>query len=207
MMLTLFYTPATCARASLIALEDAGASYEGRKVDFKTGEQRSDAYLKVNPKGRVPALVTLRGTLTETPAILGFIAETHPHARLAPSGDPFAFAELQSFNSYLSSTVHVCHAHRMRGPRWADEESSFADMRRKVPQTVSACFELIETRYFKGPWVLGQTYTTADPYLFTLAGWLEGDSVDIKRFPRVAEHFARMSERDSVKRAFRAEAA
>lgn len=200
-MLTLFYTPMTCALASHIALEEAGASYEPRRVDFKSGEQHSEAYLKINPKGRVPALVTPRGVLTETPAILGFIAETFPAARLAPEGDPFAFAELQSFNSYLCSTVHVCHAHRMRGSRWANEESSFADMRSKVPQTMSACYELIETRYFKGPWVLGTSYTTADPYLFALSSWLEGDSVDIKKFPRVAEHFERMKDREAVKRA------
>jgi glutathione S-transferase len=206
-MLTFFYAPGTCALASHIALEDAGASYELKRLDFKTGEQRSEAYLKINPKGRVPALATPRGILTETPAILGFIADTHPSARLAPSGDPFSLAELQSFNAYLCSTVHVFHAHRMRGHRWADEETSFADMRRKIPQNMTACFGLIESQFFKGPWVMGETYTTADPYLYTLADWLDGDGVDIANFPRVAEHFARMRERESVRRALDLEAA
>ena len=206
-MLTLYYAPITCALASHIALEEAGAQYETRRVDFKSGEQRSEVYMKINPKGRVPALVTPRGTLTETPAILAFLAESFPAARLSPEGDPFAAAELQSFNSYLCSTVHVCHAHRMRGSRWADEESSYADMRRKVPQTVGACFEMIETRFFKGPWVLGANYSSADPYLFTLSSWLEGDGVDIHKYPRVAEHFKRMNARGSVQRALAAEAA
>ena len=206
-MLTLYYAPGTCALASHIALEDAGATYETRRLDFKASEQRSQAYLKVNPKGRVPALATPRGILTETPAILTFIAQSFPERQLAPNDDAFAFAELQSFLSYLCATVHVCHAHRMRGYRWADEESSFADMRRKIPETMGACFQLIETAMFKGPWATGERYTIVDPYLYTLASWLGDDGVDIAKFPRVAEFYERMRERPSVRRALEREAA
>jgi len=150
-------------------------------------------------QGRVPALVTDRGTLTETPAMLAFIAQSFPQANLAPLDDAFAFAQVQSFNSYLCSTVHVAHAHKMRGSRWASEESSFADMKRKVPQTMGACFALIERNMLRGPWVMGEQYTICDPYLFTLAGWLEGDSVDLSALPRVADHYKRMSERAAVR--------
>jgi glutathione S-transferase len=205
-MLTLYYAAGTCAFASHIALEEAGAPFETHRLSFKAGEQRTEAYLKINPKGRVPALATPRGVLTETPAILAYIAQSFPEKELAPLYDPFAFAELQSFIAYLCSTVHVCHAHKGRGYRWADEETSFADMRRKIPETMAACFQLIETAMFKGPWALGERFTIADPYLFTIAGWLEGDGVDIARFARVHDHFARMSERGSVKRALEREA-
>ncbi len=204
-MLTFYYAANTCALASHIALLDAGASHELRRVDFKTAEQQSPAYLAINPKGRVPALVTPRGVLTETPAILAYIAQSFPAAGLAPLADPFAFAEMQAFNSYLCSTVHVAHAHRMRGSRWADEETSYADMKRKVPQTVAACFEMIETRMLRGPWVMGDTYSVADPYLFTLAQWMEGDSVDPARFPRVLDHRTRMAARPNVQKAIAAE--
>lgn len=206
-MLTLYYTAHTCALASHIALEDVGATYELRRIDFGSTQQQSPAYLKINPKARVPALVTPRGILTETPAILAFIAQSYPEARLAPLDDPFAFAELQSFNSYLCSSLHVAHAHRMRGHRWADEPSSFADMQRKVPQTVGAGFELIELSLLKGPWVMGDTYSIADAYLFTLAQWLEKDGVDPSRIPRVIEHRQRMSERPNVRKAIAAELA
>jgi glutathione S-transferase len=205
-MLTLYYAKGTCALASHIALEDAGAPYALKRVDFGAKEQQSPEYLKINAKGRVPSMITPRGILTETPAILAFIAQSFPAAALAPLDDPFAFAELQSFNSYLCSTVHVAHAHRLRGHRWADEASSFADMQRKVPQTVGACFDLIETQMLRGPWVMGDSYTVADPYLFTIGRWLEGDSIDIKSFPRVYDHSHRMAERDSVKKALAAEA-
>jgi glutathione S-transferase len=197
-MLTLYYAPHTCSLASHIALEDAGASYELRRIDFKQAQQRSADYLRINAKARVPALATARGILTETPAMLAFIAQSYPDARLAPLDDAFAFAELQSFNSYLCSTVHVAHAHRMRGYRWADEQSSFDDMKRKVPQSVAACFAVIEASLLKGPWVMGEMYTVADPYLFTLAQWLEADGVDIARLPRVIEHRSRMAERGNV---------
>lgn len=206
-MLTLYYAPNTCSLASHIALEDTGAEYELRRIDFRTTEQQSTDYLRINPKARVPALATSRGVLTETPAMLVFIAQSYPGAKLAPLEDAFAFAELQSFNSYLCSTVHVAHAHRMRGYRWADEQTSFADMKRKVPQSVGGCFALIEDILLKGPWVMGDRYTIADPYLFTLAQWLEADGVDLSRLPRVIEHRSRMAERPSVIKAIAEELA
>ena len=200
-----------CARilraASHIALEEAGARYETIRVDFRTNEQRKPEYLAINPKGRVPALVTERGILTETPAILAFVAQSYPTASLAPLDDPFEFARVQAFNSYLCSTVHVAHAHRMRGYRWADDPVAIADMQRKVPTTVGDCFELIETTMLAGPWVMGNRYTICDPYLFTLSQWLDGDGVDVKRFPKVVDLLQRMNARPAVQRALAAQKA
>jgi glutathione S-transferase len=199
-MLKLYYSPGSCALASHIALEEAGAAYAAERVDFKSNQQISPEYLAINPKGRVPALVTDRGILTETPAILAFIASSFPQAKLAPFDDPFAFAQAQAFNSYMCSTVHVAHAHKGRGYRWATEETSFADMKRKVPESVGASFALIERDMLRGPWVMGESYTVCDPYLFTISGWLEGDGVDLSRLPRVMEHRKRMSERSAVQK-------
>lgn len=206
-MFTLYYAPNTCALATHIALLDAGAKYELKRVDFSKSEQQSPEYLAINPKGRVPAMVTPRGILTETPALLVFVAQSFPEGKLAPLDDPFAFAKLQEFNSYLCSTVHVAHAHRVRGYRWADDPAAIEAMKKKVPQSVGACFELIEREFLKGPWVMGDTYTVADPYLFTIAQWLEADGVDTSRLPRVMEHRARMMERPNVKRALEEERA
>ena len=202
-MLKLFYAPGSCALASHIALEDAGATYEAVRLDFGAGDQRKPEYLAVNPKGRVPALATDRGVLTETPAILAFIAQNFPQARLAPLNDPFAFARVQAFNSYLCSTVHVAHAHRMRGYRWvdADDAAAIAAMKKKVPQSVGECFDLIERDMLVGPWVMGDAYTICDPYLFTIASWLEADGIDPSRFPRVQDHRDRMSGRATVRAA------
>jgi glutathione S-transferase len=200
-MLKLYYAPATCALASHITLAEAGASYTTEKIDFKVNQQNSPEYLKINPKGRVPSLVTDRGILTETPAMLAYLAQSFPQAGLAPLDDAFAFAQVQAFNSYLCSTVHVAHAHKMRGARWATEETSFADMKRMVPKTVGACFALIEREMLKGPWVMGESYTICDPYLYTIALWLEGDGVDLASLPKVADHRKRMSDRPAVQKA------
>ena len=200
-MLKLFYSKGSCALASRIALEDAGADYELVRIDLAAGEQRSPYYLKINPKGRVPALVTEKGILTETPAILVYIAQAFPAARLAMLDDPFEFARLQAFNSYIASTVHVNHAHGRRGARWANEQSSFEDMRAKVPETMMAAMRLIELDFFEGPWVMGEQYTVADAYLFTIEGWLKGDGVDIDDLPIIKDHHERMSARPAVQRA------
>ena len=123
-MLTLFYAHNTCSLASHIALEDSGAAFEAKRLNFADNEQRKPEYLKINPKSRVPALVTDQGILTETPAILFYIAQIFPKANLAPLNDPFRLGQIQSFNSYLCSTVHVAHAHRIRGYRWSDDEAA-----------------------------------------------------------------------------------
>jgi glutathione S-transferase len=202
-MLKFFYAPQTCSLATHIALIDAGAEFESVRLSFKDQDQRKPDYLAINPKGRVPSLVTENGALTETPALLVYIAQRYPRSGLAPLDDPFAFARVQAFNSYLCSTCHVAHAHKMRGYRWVDAEetAAIAAMKRKVPVSVTQCFELIEHDMLQGPWVMGERYTVCDPYLFTLAQWLEGDGVDMTKLPRVHAHRQRMAERANVKRA------
>src|SRR5215472_5359216 len=206
-MIKLFYAVNTCSLASHIALEEAGAAYTTVRLSFANNEQRGPEYLAINPKGRVPALVTDRGILTETPAMLAYIAQSFPQAGLAPLDDPFAFAQVQSFNSYLCATLHVAHAHKLRGARWATEESSFADMKRMIPKSVGACFTLIERNMLRGPWVMGESYTICDPYLYTVALWLEGDGVDLASLPKVADHRKRMSERPAVQKVLAEESA
>lgn len=206
-MLTLFISPGSCSRASHIALEESGLAFQTRRLNFAAQEQQSEAFLKINPKGRVPALETDRGTLTETPAILGYIALMAPDARLAPLDDAFALAKLQSFNAYLSSTVHVAHAHGRRASRWADDEAAIEAMKLKVAENMTECFKLIENTLLEGPWVMGEHYSIADPYLFTLSCWLESDGVSIADFPRVAAHYNAMLQRPAVERALAGEKA
>ncbi|WP_426236732.1 glutathione S-transferase family protein [Pararhizobium sp. DWP1-1-3] len=199
-MLKLYFSPGSCSQASHIALEEAGAAYEAERIDFGTQQQRSADFLRLNPKGRVPALLTDRGVITESPAILAYIGQKFAETPVGIPRDPFEFARIQSFNAYLCSTVHVAHAHKRRGGRWADDPAVIEAMTLKVASNMSECFELIETTMFSGPWVMGETYSIADPYLFTLASWLEGDGVDSRRFPKVYEHSQRMAERRAVKK-------
>lgn len=197
-----YYAIQTVSVATQIALEEAGAEYEERLIDFRTTEQKSEEYLKINPKGRVPALVTHQGIITETPALLVFVAQSFPEANLAPLHDPFQFAKLQEINNYLCSTVHVNHAHKMRGSRWVadDDEQSKAAMTAKVPKTMHESFDLVEKEMFVGPWVLGENFSVCDCYIFCISNWLAGDQVDLKDFPKIYDHHLRMRERPSVQK-------
>ena len=206
-MLKLYYTPNTCALAPHIALEDARATYEIVQVDFDREEQRSPEFLRINPKGRVPALLTDKGVISENPAILAYIAQSFPDANLAPLDDPFSFAQVQAFNAYVASSLHVAHAHGRRASRWADSPAAIADMRNKMPEVVAECFNTIERDMFIGPFVMGAHYTICDPYLFTLAQWMEADGVDPTSLPRLAAHREMMSQRPSVQIALQQEKA
>lgn len=186
-MIQLYFAPGSVSLASHIALEEAGARYEAVLMDGRVRADRGQEYLAINPKGRVPALVTQNGILTETVAILAWIAAEYPQANLMPI-DPWQFAQAQAFNSYLATTVHVAHAHRYRGYRWASDESSFEDMRRKVPISMTQSMALIEKELFRGPWVMGEQFTVCDGYLLTVSEWAEGDGVEMAAFPRILQH-------------------
>ncbi|MDG1207173.1 MAG: glutathione S-transferase family protein [Pseudomonadales bacterium] len=198
-MLKLFHAPRSCSLAAHIALEQSGLDYDISIVDFAQSEQRQAQYLKVNPKGRVPALVTDQGVLTENPAILMYIALTATAAKLIPD-NPFELSKVLSINAYLSSTVHVAHAHGHRGYRWADDESAIESMSRKMPENMAKYFEQIENTMIEGPWVLGQTYSIADIYLFTISGWLKADGVDINLLPKVKQHREKVAAIPAVKK-------
>lgn len=196
-MLTLYYSRASCAYALHILLHDAGADFTTVEIDFATGEQTSPDFLAINPKGRVPALVTPDGILTENPAILLYIAQTHPETKLAPS-EPFALARAQSFNMFLASTVHVAHSHKHRGARWADDPAAQAAMTAKVTENMAMYAGMIEAHYFTGPWVLGEDYSMCDAYLALITRWLGADGVDLADFPNLQAHDALMRTRPSM---------
>lgn len=204
-MLEIYFAPDTCALASMIALEEAGAAYATHKIDFADAAQKAQGFLEINPKARVPALVTSEGVLTETPAILAYVAQSFPAAGIAPVNDPYAFAKVQEFNSFICSTLHVAHAHRMRGYRWADDPAAIAEMQRKAPEAVAENYGLVESAMLHGPWVMGDDYTVCDGYLFTLSRWMEDDKVDPDRFPKVKAHRERVGARSQVKRALERE--
>lgn len=204
-MLTLHFAPHTVCLATMIVLEELELDYQLKTVDFAASEQRTPSFLELNPKGRVPVLATDEGLLSETPALLVYLAECHGRGRLLPS-TAFARAQLQAFNSYLCATVHIAHAHRMRGERWTDDAAALAALRAKVPQSVTAAFRVIDEGLAPGSWVMGDDFSVGDAYLFTLAQWLELDGVDTSQVGRVLSHRERMHERPSVQKALHREA-
>lgn len=187
----------TVALSVHIALNEIGADYELIWVDFPSGAQTKPDYLALNPKGRVPTLETPDGILTETSAILGYLAETHTEAGLIPDSI-WQRAKLAELHLFLAATAHINHAHKMRGHRWSDDPATYPAMTAKVAENMAENAQLIERDYLKGPYVLGETYSTADMYLFTVSRWLEPDGVDIADFPKLAAFRAHMSTREAV---------
>jgi len=196
----LFYAPNTISIAAAITLHEAQLTYEPVLVDFRQGEQTAPAYLQINPKGRVPTLDIDGGLITETGAILEYIAAIAPKAGLVPS-DPVDAAHMRSVMFYLASTMHVNHAHRVRGSRWADNADSHKDMKSKVADNMTENARHIQTHYLRGDYVLGDTLSLADPYLFVVCRWLEGDGVDLSALPAIDAYLARMRSRASVQQA------
>lgn len=195
-MLKLYCAPRTISAAIVALLNDSGTHWEPIRVDVAGGEQTRPEYRNVNPKGRVPVLVTPDGPLTEAGAILEYLGET-----VAPGyvpADPLARARMREVMFYLASTMHVNHAHKLRGRRWASDEASLADMTAKVPETMAASCAYIEG-VITGPYLLGPDLTLADFYLYTMCTWLSGDGVEVARYRKLSTFMAAMEETRGVR--------
>ena len=199
-MFRLFYSKKSCAYAPHILLYEIGVEFEAKYLNFEKNEQLSSEFLKINPKGRVPALATPDGVLTENPAILFFLAQSSPEKALAPHNS-FELAKAQAFNMFIASTVHVAHAHKHRGYRWADDKDAQTAMASKVAANMANCATIIQEHFFKGPFVLGNSFSMCDPYLALVTRWLGADGVDLNDFPELKEHHERMKQRPSVQKA------
>ena len=197
-MLKLYCAPSTISTA-VVAFLNEGADWEPIRVDVRGGEQTRPDYLKINPKGRVPVLVTPEGLVTETGAILDYIAETALPAFMPT--DAFGKARVREVMFYLASTMHVNHAHLRRASRWADDPAAQEAMAAKVPETMRASAAYLEG-VIEGPYLFGERPTIADFYLYTPVYWLAGDKVEVADFPKLAAFKAVMEERESVKKAW-----
>lgn len=195
----LYYAPNTISVAVAIAINEAGLEAEQVQLNFRNKDQTSSEYLAVNPKGRVPTLEVDGRNLTETGALLEYVAACAPAARLVPD-DTMQAAHMRSVMYYLASTMHVNHAHKLRGHRWADAPESHADMTAKTPETMRDSAAYVEAHCLLGDYVLGEAFSIADTYLFVVCSWLEGDGVDLAEFPALGAFLARMRDRPSVQK-------
>lgn len=198
-MMKLYYSPGTIASASALALEEARLPWEPVRVDFEAEEQRQEPYLSLNPKGRVPVLVTTDGTFSETGAILEYIAARAPEAGLTPA-DPVALTRMRAAMYYFASTMHPNHAHKRRGHRWSDDPAAWVSMAAKVPDTMTDCAAYVEEHLLGDPFLLGDRLCVADCYLYTISTWLAGDGVDLDALPRLRAFQKAMAARPSVAR-------
>jgi glutathione S-transferase len=154
--LKLFYAPGACSLAPHIVLEETGAPYEPVRIALAKGEQRTPEYLKINPKGRVPALVEGDWALTENPAILRYLARRFPEMRLWPE-DARPEARCAEWLAWIASTIHVAYAHVRRPERYASDPQAIDDVIAKGKETCHDLWGQIDQTTKNSGWGRGRS--------------------------------------------------
>jgi glutathione S-transferase len=166
-MLTLYYAPGACSMAAHIVLEESGEKYQPQKVDLAGGEQRTEAYLKIHPLGRVPALRLDDGEpLAENTAILPYLGKRFG---LWPS-EPMAEAKALSTIGFFASSVHPAHAHVGRPERYTSDQSAFPGIKEAGLKTFHGYLKQIDGMLAGREW-LSDKYSVVDPYGFVFYTW------------------------------------
>lgn len=166
-MLMLYYAPGACSMAAHIVLEESGERYETKKVDLTAGEQRTEAYLKLNPQGRVPVLRLDNGEpLTENTAILPYLGKRFD---LWPN-DPLAEAKALSLIAFFAASVHPAHAHVGRPERYTSDATAFPAIRQTGLKTFHGYLQQIDGMLAGREW-FSDRYSVLDPYGFVFYTW------------------------------------
>ena len=169
-MMTLFYFPGLCSLASHIALEEVGARYECHLVDIMKGENAGPEYQRINPRAQVPALKVDNSVLTETVAILYYVAKQFPGAGLAPAS-LFEEARWLSWSARMATAMHPAFTRVARPDFIVDDKNLFDAVRGKAREKYSEFMNELDQALSAGPWILGAQYTTCDAQALVLYGW------------------------------------
>ena len=195
-MLTLYYAPGACSIAAHIVLEEGGEKYEGKRVDLAKGEQRTEAYLKIHPLGRVPALDIGSGKpIIENTAILPYLGKRYD---LWPT-DPLAEARALSLIGFFASTVHAAHAHISRPERYATDTSYFPSIQAKGRESFHEYLKQTDGMLAGREW-LSDAYSVVDPYAFTFYTWGVRRELPMSELKNYTAHKDRMLARPAVQR-------
>jgi glutathione S-transferase len=203
----LYFAPATCARVTLTALEEIGQPFETKLIAFMAGEHRSEEYLAINPSGKVPALQTEAGVLTQNGAILLYLARTFPDANLLPlSGDSLIEASVVSALFRMSSDLHPLVTRFVLPGMMLSDPSAAPHVRAKAEEVLKLQLAPIEAQLASQDWVLGERWSILDAYLAWIWFRITGAGFDGAAFPEIASHYERANERPSAKAALEHEA-
>ena len=196
----LYLKPGACSLSPHIVLEEIGATYETEVVDLAKKVTASGAnFLDINPKGYVPALMLDGGELlTEGPAIVQYLADLKPQTKLAPPNGSLARYQLQSWLTYIGTELHKNFTPFFN-------PAATAEMKEQAGTMLQRRFALVETQLAGKPHLLGEDFTVADAYLFTVAGWAKFVKFDLSPFPQLQAFLARVAARPAVQRALQAE--
>ena len=192
----LYYSPGACSLSPHIALLEAGLPYDLVKVDLRAKKlENGDDYLKVNPKGQVPALALDSGeVVTEGPVIVQMIADKASAKNLAPARDSAERYKLQEWLNYITTELHKNFG-PMFSPVLADDAKAFFKDR------VMGKFKYVESQLAGRDYVMGKQFTVADGYLFTMLAWADRLKFDLSAMPNLLAYKARVGARPKVQEA------
>lgn len=199
----LYFSPSACSLSPHIALREAGLDFELVKVDLKSHTLVADGsdFSKINPKGYVPVLELDDGSmLTEGPAIVQYIADRKPEAGLAPKAGTFGRYRLQEWLGFINSEIHKGFG-LLFSPKSSEETKTMSR------ENLSKRLGFVAEHLAKNDYLLGNQFSVADGYLYTVLNWGQWTGVDISRWPALVAFQERIGSRPSVKAARDAEAA
>lgn len=202
----LYCSPGSCSLAPHIALRETGAPFELRTFSTALRANYSAAYLEVNPKGRIPALLIDGFVLTETPAILAYIGRRFPGAGLYPAGPSEAEARCLELLAWSSNTVHVAYAQLMRPERFVPHPQAYPPVKDSGRANYGQCLASIEARLREHEYAVGERFSVVDPFWLVFYRWGLRAGFEMRtQFPAYTTHAQRLCERPSVQRALDAE--
>jgi len=169
-MMTLYFSPGACSMASHIGLEETGAQYVEKPTLLPKGEQKTPEYLKINPRGKVPALDVDGRVITENTAILTYLARRFPEKQLLPS-DLVQEARSIGAMAWFSNTVHPSYQRYTRPERFAEGEAAQATVKDMGRKSFWANVQEIDTLLGSKQWMMGSQYTVVDCYALVFYGW------------------------------------
>lgn len=203
----LYTAPGTCARVPAILLGEADKDFETVLIRFLKGEHKSPEYKKINPKGKVPAIVIDGEALTENVAIITYLHHLFPDAELMPQA-PSALEQARYLADlcFCSATLHPIVT-RIRMPQFFASEDAVRSVWQKGCDSMAEYFDLIDKRLENQPWWYGKNWSAIDAYLYWIYWRVEGARFDVELYANFRDHAARMEQRPAVKRALAREAA
>ncbi|MGE5096136.1 MAG: glutathione S-transferase family protein [Betaproteobacteria bacterium] len=199
MSIKLYYAPGACSLASHIVLEEVGIPYETQRLNTAAGEQRSPEYLKINPRGRVPALVVDGQVLTENMAIISYLGGGYPKAGLWPE-KTWDQAKLLSMMAWFSNTVHPAYGHYFRAERYADDEAAQQSVKAKGRTMFEDYLKEIDRMLEGRKWLVANQYTVADPYALVFYRWGNRAKLDVRSLENYTALVERVLARPAVKK-------
>ena len=198
-MLALYFSPGACSMASHIGLEEIGAPYEERPTLLAKREQRSEAYLKINPRGKVPALDVDGNIITENTAILTYLARRFPEKRLMPA-DPVEEARCIATMAWFSNIVHPSYQRQMRPERFAEGEAAQASVKDMGRKSFWVNCQEIDAMLAGKTWIMGEQFTVADGYALVFYGWGVRGGFPMTELAHYTAWKERMLQRPAVRR-------